>query len=98
MYEAAVVSAPTLEVRPGRPRDVHSGWCWVDHPDGTVSYVIHRRAESGAPSGVTLAFHGETEAEAYGAYEDWGMTQYDRVRRGAERRAKWGPLGTGKMA
>jgi hypothetical protein len=98
MFEAGRMIAPTLGHRPGRPRDVHSLWWWVDHPDGTVSYCIVRRQESGAPSGLTLAFHGETDDQARAAYEEWVDLQHERTQRNAARRARWGPAGTGKMA
>ena len=90
--------APTLETLPGRPRDVtNAGW-WVDHDDGTVSFVIVRRVESGAPNGTTLAFHGKTEEDALAHYEEWRANQGIKVERAAERRAKWGPEGKGKMS
>lgn len=89
--------APSLETRPGRPREVSGTSWWVDHPDGSVSYVIVRRAESGAPNGMTLAFHGTDERETTGRYEEWLATQGERVVRQAERRSKWGILGTGKV-
>jgi hypothetical protein len=82
----------------GRPRDVtNRGW-FVDHDDGSVSYVIVRRAESGGPNAMSLAFHGETEAAALSAYGRWLDVQHERVYRNADRRSKWGPEGNGKMA
>ena len=89
--------APALEPHPGRPRDVRHNSCWVDHEDGTVSFVIHRRAEGGAPSGLSLAFHGATEAEAMVFHEEWSSEQREAMLKRAGRRAKWGPLGTGPM-
>lgn len=59
--------------------------------------MILRRAEAGSPSGLTLAFEAANDAEALAAYNEWEDAQHDRTYRNAERRANWGPLGTGKM-
>jgi hypothetical protein len=91
------MAAPALGARPGRPRNVTNRDWLVDHPDGRVSFVTLRRAESGGPSNLVLAFEGADDAEARGSYLDWLDEQHERVTRMAARRAKWGPLGTGKM-
>jgi hypothetical protein len=87
-----------LTIRPGRPRDVHGTWWFVDHPDGRVTYTIVRRAEAGAPGGLVLGFEAADDAAALVAYQAWRNVQADRVVRNAERRSKWGPLSTGKLA
>jgi hypothetical protein len=91
------MGVPTLETRRGRPRNVTNRDWFVDHPDGRVSFVTLRRAESDGPSSLVLAFEGADDAEARSSYLDWLDEQHERVTRMAARRAKWGPLGTGKM-
>lgn len=91
------MTAPTLDVAPGRPRSVTGAAWYVEHPDGSVSLVILRRAEGGAPNGLTLAFRAETAEAAELAWRDWLTEQTERVERAAERRSRWGPLGDGAM-
>ena len=89
-----------LEARPGRPRDVGvlgpSRW-FVDHDDGTVSFIVRRSADSGVRHGLEHAFHAGTDEEALAEYERWSCEQYEQAAGRARRREKWGPLGKGKM-
>jgi hypothetical protein len=87
-----------LGARPGKPRNVTARSWFVAHADGRVSFVVRRRAESGSPSGLELAFEGADDAEALAAYDEWTDAQAERVTRQAERRGKWGPRGAGRMS
>jgi hypothetical protein len=71
---------------------------WRYDIDGTVTMTVYRRVESGAPSGWPHEFTAATEQEAEAAYVQFCSDNYDRHLRNAARRAKWGPLGTGKIA
>lgn len=90
--------AAELEPRSGRPYNVRSGRHFRKNDDGTVSYAIVRREESGAPSGAIYYFTGADEAAALACFEQWCDQRYEVVRRQSERRSKWGPLGAGKMS
>ena len=89
-----------MGARPGKPRDVglHGPCRWfVDHDDGTVSFVVRRTADSGFRHGLEFAFHAKTDAGALAQYDEWSTERYEQASRGASRRQKWGPLGKGKM-
>jgi hypothetical protein len=43
----------------------------------TLSFVIRRRKEGGNPSGLELAFHADTEAEALAEYEAWSVAEHE---------------------
>jgi hypothetical protein len=88
------------EARPGKPRDVgvHGPVTWfVDHDDGTVSFVVRRTEPSGLRHGSEFAFHAATDEEALREHEAWSRVQLDRVERTAARMSRWGPMGTGRM-
>lgn len=89
-----------LGARPGRPRDVGArGPCtwFLDHEDGTVSFVVRRTAPSGVRHGVELAFCAATDAEATAEYDAWSTEEGEKNIRLSKRMEKWGPLGQGKM-
>ena len=89
--------AAELEPLPGKPYDVRNGHHWRANDDGSVSYAITYRREEAAPA-VVYYFTGATAEDALKRYEQWLGQRNKTVVRQAERRAKWGPLGTGKMA
>jgi hypothetical protein len=71
-----------LEARPGKPRDVGKrGPCkwFVDHDDGTVSFVVRRTGSGGRRYGVELAFHAANDEAALAEYERWSQEQYEKT-------------------
>ena len=88
-----------LEARPGKPRDVgkHGPCKWfVDHDDGTVSFVVRRTDSGGRRYGVEYAFHAATDSEALAGYERWSQEQFEKTRRTTVRMSRWDLTG-GRM-
>jgi hypothetical protein len=72
-----------------RLRDSSSAW--FEHLDETVTLVVHRRIPGSEGGWAHLQFHAETEVAAEAAYDHYCRQSYERARRQAQRRLRWGP-------
>lgn len=72
---------------------------WFRNTDQGVTLTVIRRTgrDQFAGGWEELHFDGMDEAECEAAYGDYCQQGQERSVRQAERRARWGPLGTGRM-
>jgi hypothetical protein len=74
-----------------------SSW-WLTHAGKLTLVIIRRIPVSEGGPWMRLEFSGKTRAECEGKYDAYCSGSYERSVATAERRARWGPLGTGKLS